>query len=257
MKQPTTTKALAAAAGVQAAPPTPAGPPVPNLITRLLALMGQFEGSKDGTINVWDEQYLSVGTLHFAVRAGSGYRFLRRIYDLDPVGYAYALGKPFAEATANGQAALTEFCRVNVWKKPNTWQPSFRRLARRAAYDQADRECAQSYIDGAIKIAKRYGLTSERGLAFALDRCVQQGPQPRRYVDLAFLKLPAGLPEYQVMKVLARAYAETAKPKYKQTVLQRSLTVALGNTTDSGYPANFTLFERFGIRPDKAWAGQV
>ncbi len=222
-----------------------------KLKDRILKMVGKFEGSANGTINVWDEQYLSVGTLQYAVKGGSGVKFLTRIYQLDRSNFTHILGADFAAATAKGPDALREFCRTQVWKQLNRWQPAFRALSKLAAYAQADEECAVAYFQQGEVLAERYGLTSERGLAFAVDRCVQQGGSFRPAVDAAFKRLPLPVPEFVIMKALANAYADSAN--YKDVVRKRALTVALGSSEDTGYPGDVDLERDFGIRPHTPW----
>lgn len=227
------------------------------LKTRILAMISVFEGSANGRINVWDEQFLSVGTLQYAVRMGPGQRFLTRIYQLDPAGFTRCLGVGLAAAARTGGAALATYCARNIWKTGNRWAGAFAALSRLPAYQQADAELSAGYFASAQAIAGRYGLTSERGLAFAMDRCVQQGGAARPWVDQTFRKLGSGKPEYEVMKALAVAYSQTANPKYVGVVQKRSLTVALGNSVYSGYPGNVNLERDFGISAGRAWRGQI
>ncbi|PIG96882.1 glycosyl hydrolase [Deinococcus sp. UR1] len=223
------------------------------LTTNMLALIALFEGSARGQINVWDEQYLSLGTLHYAVGQGSGARFLQRVYQLDPAGTLACLGKDFTAAIKAGVPAIKAFCRTRVWQTGTRWNGAFVALSRLPAYQQADMELAQPYLDAAQRVARRYGLTSERGLAWALDRCVQQGGSLRSHVEFVFKMLQPGLREDEVMDALSRAYAATANPKYRNVVLARSLTVAHGNNLRSKYPGSVSLERQYGISGTRPW----
>ena len=219
---------------------------------RILMLMALFEGSAGGKINTWDGEFLSLGSIHYAVGQGSGARFLIRVQQLDPAGYLACLGAPMSEATKRGVAALQAFCRVNIWKTGARWQPAFTALSRLDAYAQADAECAQPYLDGGRALARRYGLSSERGLAFCMDRAVQQGPAPRAHVDRVYARVK-GQGEQAVMVALAHAYAATANPKYAETVRRRSLTVAYGTSSLSGYPGAVDLARDFDLTLTRLW----
>lgn len=222
------------------------------LTTRLLALIALFEGSRGGAINVWDEQLLSLGTLHYAVGQGSGARFLMRVQELDPAGYLACVGPHLAEATGRGIPAIQAFCRVNIWKSGTKWAPAFAALSRLPAFAQADRELAEPYLQSARTLARRYGLTSEVGLAWAFDRCVQQGGSVRPHVDAVYARVK-GQSEGAVMCALANAYAATANPKYAGVVRARSLTVAQGSSARSGYPGHVDLRRDFGLRAEVPW----
>ncbi|MCD0168012.1 glycosyl hydrolase [Deinococcus sp. 23YEL01] len=223
------------------------------LTTNMLAMLSLFEGSQNGRINVWDEQYLSLGTLHYAVGQGSGARFLQRVYQLDPAGTLTCLGKDFTAAIKAGVPSIKVFCRDRVWKTGTRWNGAFVALSRLAAYKQADTEMAQVYLDAAQRLARHYGLTSERGLAWAFDRCVQQGGGIRDHVEFVFKMLPPGLREDDVMDALARAYAATANPLYREVVSARSLTVAHGNNLRSKYPGSVNLERQYGIALTRPW----
>lgn len=221
-------------------------------------MIALFEGSSGGRINTWDEQYLSLGTLHYAVGQGSGARFLMRVRELDAGNVRRILGTDFDAAIAGGVASIQRFCRANVWRSQR-WNRAFAELSRLPAFAQADAELAQPFLEGARNIAKRYGLTSERGLAFALDRCVQQGWGVRPAVDNVFRsKCLSGAGEVVKMRHLALTYANSANPKYRNVVLARSLTVAYGdshtrNADEPAYPGDVNLARDFGIRQTVPW----
>jgi hypothetical protein len=225
----------------------------PNLTVKILSMIATFEGSANGNINVWDEQLLSMGTMHFAVLAGPGGAFLRRIQQLDPAGYRRVLGQPFSDATKAGQAALVTFVRGNVYRQPARWRAPFQALSRLPAWAAADAEACAPFLQAGVGLAIHYRLITERGLAWAVDRCVQQGPAVRPVVEAVFGKLASGTAEYNVMKELALAYAGSANPKYAAVVLARSLTVALGSSADSKYPGDVNLLLDYGIDYNARW----
>lgn len=229
--------------------------PSADLETRILKMIALFEGSSGGRINVWDEQYLSLGTLHYAVGQGGGARFLMRVAALDPASFRAILGEDFYRAACAGVYAVQQYCRVNVWRTGAQWQPAFTRLARLPAYATADAELARPYLDGGQALAMHYNLTSERGLAFCVDRAVQQGPGVRESVDAVYVKLPLGWREGAVLSALASAYAQSANPKYRDVVLARSLTVAQGSSARSRYPGNVELERDFDLSAARPWNG--
>lgn len=229
------------------------------LSIRILAMLSLFEGSKGGAINTWDEQFLSLGTMHFAVGQGTGARFLMRVYELDPAGTLACLGAPFVAAIKGGVGSIQAFCRVNVWKTGSKWQGAFTALWRLPAYGQADVEFCKGYLDAGQHLADHYGLTTERGLAWATDRCVQQGEKIRPSVEAAYAGV-RGRGEVTVMAALANAYADSAS--YKEVVRQRSLTVAFGASVyvdgngvqrRTGYPGDVSLERDFFISLSRPW----
>lgn len=233
-----------------------------SLQQNMLRAISLFEGSSGGRINVWDEQLLSFGTFHYAVGQGPGIRFLQRVCELDAAGFMACLGGDFLAAVRGGPATILDFCRRMVWRSGNRWSAGFAALSRLPAYQQADVELAAPYLKGARALAMRYGLHSERGLFWCLDRCVQQGPTPRPYVDRVFRSLPKGLKEEEVMAALAGAYAATANPLYRATVYRRSLTAAYGGTRyvkggrvlTTGYPGAVNFERDYGISLSRPWA---
>lgn len=221
-------------------------------VSRMLALIALFEGSSGGRINTWDEQYLSLGTMHFAVGQGSGVRFLQRVHELDPAGTLACLGRDFTAAIAAGPQSIKTFCRDRVWRT-RTWGRAFVALSRLEAFKRADAEACEPYLNGALLIARRYNLRSERGLMFALDRSVQQGWGARTLVDAGYRKLPAGAAESTVLKTLARDYSLSALPKYRDVVYARALTCATGDSAGTGYPGSINLERQYGISGTRPW----
>lgn len=229
--------------------------PTPDLETRILKMVSLFEGSAGGKINTYDEQYLSLGSIHYAVGQGSGARFLMRVAALDPASFRAILGEDFFRAASAGVYAVQQYCRVNVWRTGARWQPAFTRLSQLPAYATADAELARPYLDGGQTLAVHYGLHSERGLAFCVDRAVQQGWGVRDSVDAVYVKLPLGWAEGAVMASLATAYADSANPKYRNVVLARALTVAQGSSVRSRYPGSVDLERDFGLSGTRRWDG--
>ena len=223
----------------------------PALKTKLLTLVALFEGSAGGRINTYDGQLLSLGTLHYAVGQGPGVRFLERIAALDPAGVLSCLGPQFTQAIKAGQTV--QFCRTHV-AGSKRWDRAFVALSRLPAFAQADAEHAENYFRIAEQIAGRYGLTSERGLAFAFDRAVQQGGKVRPLVEQAYARTKSA-DEVTRMRALAEAYADSANPRWHDTVRARALTVATGSSAGTGYPGRVNLEAGYGISAARPWAG--
>lgn len=221
----------------------------PALKTKLLTLIALFEGSAGGRINTYDGQLLSLGTLHYAVGQGPGVRFLERVVALDPAGALSCLGPQFTQAIKAGQTV--QFCRKHV-AGSKRWDRAFVALSRLPAFAQADAELAENYFRIAEQIAGRYRLTSERGLAFAFDRAVQQGGKVRPLVERAYQQ-HRNSDEVTRMRALAEAYADSANPRWHDTVRARALTVATGSSAGTGYPGRVNLETGYGISAARPW----
>lgn len=234
----------------------------PALKRRILGIVAQFEGSANGRINTYDGQLLSVGSIHYALLSGSCHAFLARIAQLDAPGFARCLGDAFLAAVRAGRAPLIQWVNLNVTQPSNAnratlsaWQARFTALSRLPAYATADAECAQPYFQTAERTCTRYKLTTERALAWAFDRAVQQGGAIRPDVERAYRACTPLTPEYNVLKALSYGYADSANPRWRSNVLNRALAMSLGGSDNAGVRPNGVTFnlEDAGISYTRPW----
>jgi hypothetical protein len=236
----------------------------PGLAKKLIRLTGAFEGG--WLAGDFDGQIISWGALQWNLGQGTLQGVLRRIYQLDPVGTQLAMGTSYCAALKTDQD-LERFARaeiLNGGKEPGkSWSEKFSKLSRLEAAAQAMAEAAQPYLNGAEKLAKACRIDSERGLALCFDIATQNGAPRNTHIfeykrDLEEFKVKYHVKrrwyeilEWQRLKVLAVAVADLANPRWRQDVLDRKLTVALGKGVVHGQ--NYDIEKDFGISYFRLW----
>lgn len=214
-------------------------PPInPSLEPRVLALTWQFEGG--ALTGNFDGQIASWGPLQWNLGSGTLQPLLRRIAALDPA--ALDRHAPGLRAALRTNADTVAWFRAVVHDPTNPAQArwsmitAFALLAATPAAQQAFYEASRPYLEKARQHAARLGLETERGLALMLDVAVQNGgvraDHLTRYWELA--KTAPAFHEWERLKLLAIAVADSANPKWRSDVLARKLTIALGGTSNSG-----------------------
>lgn len=206
-----------------------------ELIKTCLDVVAGFEGSSGGIINTTDGELLSYGSIHYALKSGGLYEFLRRIERANPNRFKAIMGDAFTKALKTTRPTFTQWVAEHVTPFKSLWQPKFTQLWDTHERREADAEMAQRYVDGAEKLCQLYGMRSQRAFMFFLDRSVQQGPTARPQVTSAIKKAQnTKKEEWEALKAAAHAYADTANPRWHDDVLSRALTCALGSTDTSG-----------------------
>lgn len=236
----------------------------PGLAKKLIRLTAAFEGG--GLAGDFDGQVISWGALQWNLGQNTLQPVLRRIYQLDLVGTQLAMGTAYCAALKNDND-LYRFARAEILgggKEPaKPWVEKFSKLSRLEAAAQAMAEASQPYLNGAMSLANACRIDTERGLALCLDIATQNGAprsshifeykddleqfrkkyhEKRRWYEIA---------EWQRLKVLAVAVADLANPRWRQDVLDRKLTVALGKGVVHG--RKYNLEKDFDISYFRAW----
>lgn len=223
-----------------------------DLATKLLKLTGSFEGG--GLAGDFDGQILSFGPLQWNLGQGTLQPLLRRALELDPRGFREAMATGFVMALRTDEA-LESFVRGHVlsYGRPRLeWRRRFARLAALPACERACAEAAKPYLERAERDATRLGFRTERGLALCFDVAVQNGgvraEHERRYRARGGHVLPM---EWARLKAMAHAVADSANPQWRDDVLSRKLTCALGRGTVHGRA--YDLEQDFGLSYARAW----
>lgn len=232
----------------------------PEVLRKAMLITEAFEGG--WLTGNFDGQLMSWGPLQWNLGQGTLQPVLRRIADLDRATMAGHLGEGFMDALAD-DAALERYVRANILTRnggPKTvWQQRFYALGQEPAALDAFAEAAAPYVARAERDASRLGFASERGFASCLDVAVQNGgvraEHEARYRATLHSYLakkgqeggdPAfDLEEWEHLKALAYAVADSARPRYREDVLSRKLTLALGQGWVHGRA--YDLLEDFGL----------
>lgn len=213
----------------------------PDLEPKLLRLTAAFEGG--GVVGNFDGAVLSWGLLQWNLAQNTLPGVLLDILRLDGAGFRAAMGEPFTQALTQGR--LTDFVRASVLDAADNrrvrpdYRARFAALERLEATAQAFALHSRPYLARAERDALKLGFETERGLALCFDIAVQNGgvrPRSERsgrvlasHLDAYWEQLPNGaLEEWQRLKALAHAVANCAKSEWRNDVLSRKLTIAVG-----------------------------
>ncbi len=232
--------------------------PLPSLFERCLQLTAAFEGHGFGLAKGnFDGAGITWGVIGFTLSNREIQAILTTAEQQVPGTLARVMGplaaqwqaavaKPLAQqiawantmssgATKEGLPAvwLQAFARLGV-------EPIIKRIQMQRAYDRYFVPCAAS--------ARTLKLQSELGVMLAFDVHVQNGSFKPDAIAAA-AALPAGTPEAVRRDTLARAVAQSARPRYRNDVLARKRTVASGQGTVHG--ATYSLAS-WGLGEDMA-----
>ncbi len=140
------------------------------------------------------------------------------------------------------------------------WKTYFQRLGADPAFQAVQLRRIRTEMDQAIALARKYGLRTERGLAFMFDVVTQHGPgwdrvkgrgseiERRRSEEERRRGGPLG--ERELLLLIAAVIAESVNPKWREVVRQRRLAIANGRGTYGRTPID--LDGTFGLS-DVAW----
>lgn len=124
-----------------------------------------------------DGNGLSYGILQWTQRGGALGGLLAALQAADPAAFAATFG-PHAPAllAVTARASLEPVGGAVLWAEP--WVGRFAAAGRLPVFQQAQIQHAarSEYMQAALRIARVLGVPTERGVALAFDRAVQQGP---------------------------------------------------------------------------------
>ncbi len=144
-----------------------------NVITAVAAHEGTYSAcnpNKDGA-------GLSFGILQWTQRSGSLGHLLAAMHARDPGAVGTCLGehaRAVIDACLSGELAAIDGC--VLWKEP--WLSRFGALGQHRGLQGVQLALAGTgtHMAGAVDVARVLGATTERALAVAFDRSVNQGP---------------------------------------------------------------------------------
>lgn len=233
----------------------------PELKAKALRLVADFEGGWTAVGGNFDGQLLSYGPLQWNLGQKTLQPILAALARTAPDVVTQHCGPAFLAACRGGyvESFTRQFILTGTRVRPE-WQARLVALAGTPAARDAFVRAADPYLKGAATVCATYGLRTERAFAFAFDRCTQQGTRIRPDVTAALRAFQASKPqaqEWELLKVLARAYADSANDRWQDDVLSRALSVALGGTTQSQrtvHGRRFDLDVDYGISYGRPWS---
>ena len=236
-----------------------------GLLGKLLAITGTFEGS--GYANLagdFDKQGISFGILQWNVGQGSLPPLLSRMHQRDPVKFHEIFGEETDQLLAvlrAGRANQMRFARAILDERKRVlprWRARFRQLGDYPPFQQVQREFAQTRLDEAKKLARKYRLTTERGLALMFDIVVQNGSisdathgKIVRAKESQEKAMRRSLTEREFLEIIANKRADAAKAQWREDVRARKLTIVRG--TGRVHGRHLDLSAQFGLT-NGAWA---
>ncbi|MCB9765635.1 MAG: chitosanase [Alphaproteobacteria bacterium] len=149
---------------------------------RVIARVSRHEGPPDAINPNRDGAGLSFGILQWAQIVGNLGVLLRAMADTEPKRFAATFGPRWRELLAVTNAA-TRQARMQavggqvLWREP--WLARFRAAGRDPVFIAVQHKLAQQghHWQGAVQVARRLGVATERSLALFFDTAVQQGPR--------------------------------------------------------------------------------
>lgn len=222
------------------------GAPPPSVRDRALQLTADFEGHGFGKVaGNFDDAWLTWGIIGFTLRHGEVQRIIAEVEQHHPhllVSACGPLTERLLEACGGGAAAQEAFANEislgrDRYKVRPEWAAAFDRLGSFAEVQEIQQRRVDRYWARGLRDARRFGLTSELGLALCFDIAVQNGgvdfgQEEIRIRDRLGRLMPQE--EREVRLVIADVVAETSRPQYVEDVRSRKRTIATGTGTVHG-----------------------
>jgi hypothetical protein len=196
----------------------------------------------------WDGAWLTWGIVGFTLKSGSLTRLLRNLHEQVPECIRQAFG---ANADSLIKLMTNDAADQKRWAESITvgsrisepWRTGFELLGRFPEVQQAQRDLVRSnYFEPALVTARKFGLTSELGLALCFDIHVQNGGIGRKASTLIQKQLAND--EREMRTIIANAVADTALLRFRNDVRARKLLFASGIGCVHGH--NYVL-ENWGL----------
>lgn len=171
----------------------------------ILAAVAKNEGGGYGALNRnTDGQGLSYGMFQWSQRSGSLGTLLMAMAQASLPDFTRIFGVPWEDLLEQvAKGSLDPVGGVLLWEEP--WVSRFKAAAQVPAFQQVQRNLAATgpYMQAALAVAQRLGVTTQRGLALCLDRAVQQGPGGFRG---ALAAIPGPLTPLSLARLTAAGY---------------------------------------------------
>jgi hypothetical protein len=212
----------------------------------------------------FDGQGISFGALQWNIGTGSLQPLLIAMREQYPQAMKDTLGKLYDELSqmldrpraqqmdwALGIQRTSQKGAAAVWNVATPWKEALFRLGTTPQFIKLEVSNAAKRYAIALESCAEWGLDRERGVALMFDINVQNGQVDRNgsggRIRQDFGTLPASLSEderqLRMMEIVARRRAEVSSPPWREVVLSRKLTIALGkgrvHTRDFDLEAQF------------------
>jgi hypothetical protein len=242
--------------------------PTPPLARRCLALSARFETGRAAPecfaalSGDFDGQGLGLGALQWNIGRGTLQPLLARMARDHPAVFdaAFADGAaPVRRMLTGSRAEQLAWARSiqsprHVIAEP--WAGWLKALGRTAEFQDIQVEAVADLFNGAVALARHYGLRSERAVALMFDIKVQNGSIPARVeaairAEFAALGGPPDAldAEVSLLRVVANRRADVAAKRWRDDVRRRKLAIADGAGTVHGHVVDLEADYGIGLRP--------
>jgi len=217
------------------------GDPVPSVKDRSLQLTGTFEGH-DFTLaqGNFDGAGITWGIIGFTLQHGELGKIILEINRRDPELVRQAFGAKTDELLTTMQSskakqmAFANRISLGATKErlAEPWRSAFARFGEIPAVQALQLELAdRDYYQPARHTAQNLNMKTELGLALIFDIHVQNGgikESAHKAIAREIAEHPV-TSEQELRVIIANAVADNAKPKYREDVRARKLTIATGS----------------------------
>lgn len=224
-----------------------------DLKEKLLKLVSLFEvsGNWGRVAGNFDGQILSYGPLQWNIGQGTLQKLLMTIKKDTLEKH---LGKDFVNALYEGK--IKDFILKNVIDGVNVkpeWITRFSNLSKEKETIEAFKRAAENYFKRAQLLCEALNFKTERAMALCFDIAVQNGAPRRDHINEYNKRIKNANPreEWERLKVLAYVVADLANPRWRNDVLSRKLSIAVGEGTVHGH--TFNLKKDFDIDYNRYW----
>lgn len=231
----------------------------PTLPPRIAKMIEAFEGG--WLAGDFDGMVLSWGPFQWNLGSGTLQPIMRRLVQLAPTIVQQHLGADIIPVIKADR--LIPFARSSILTPAGharvEWQRRFAMLAGEPVTQQVFSEAMRPYLERGQRLCERLAFRTERGYALCCDISVQNGAVRNDHVNEYTKRLTAGIympgsplensvdpPEWQRLKLLGFVVADLATPRWRDDVLARKHTIALGRGTV--HRRRYVMHEDFGIR---------
>lgn len=244
----------------------PAAPPIlsADLTTRCLALTASFETSVFppecfcGVAGDFDGQGLSFGALQWNIGQGTLQPLFHQMINAHPdicQSIFHEHLKTIQNVLRRSVPEQIDFVRTLQDRRSQLiepWRGMLKTLGATSEFQAFQTRAAHSLYLKAVQEAARLGLTSQRGIALLFDIMVQNGSlgnAVRSRVLADFTSLPSGAAtEVRRMVIISERRSAVVRPRFRNDVLTRKLTIANGEGTVHGL--RYDLASQFGLTLD-------
>jgi peptidoglycan hydrolase-like protein with peptidoglycan-binding domain len=217
------------------------GTPTPDIKERSLQLTAAFEGH-DFTLaqGNFDGAGITWGVIGFTLNSGELRRIILRVNDRHPALVRAAFQSntdqllDVLNSSMSRQMAFADSISLGTSKErlAEPWRSAFRRFGEFEAVQALQLELAdRDFFQPARRTAERFNLTAELGIALAFDIHVQNGgikEEAREQIRRELAARPVSS-ERELRVVIGTAVADNARPRFREDVRSRKITIANGS----------------------------